>query len=52
MDFDWLSFSGMVALKIRFSGSKCSGIIIDENRIAQFKDAFIGKVKKIGFSVQ
>ena len=27
MDFDWLSFSGMVALKIRFSGSKCSGII-------------------------
>ena len=27
MDFSWLSLSGMVALKIRFSGSKCSGII-------------------------
>ncbi|WP_206538666.1 hypothetical protein, partial [Eubacterium sp. ER2] len=27
-------------------------IVVDENRIAQFKDAFIGKVKKIGFSVQ
>lgn len=30
MDFSWLSLSGMVALKIRFSGSKCSGIIILE----------------------
>ena len=27
MYFDWLSFSGMVALKIRFDGSKRAGII-------------------------
>ena len=33
MDFDWLSFSGMVALKIWFSGLKCSGIIKESNSL-------------------
>ena len=49
MDFDWLSFSGMVALKIRFDGSKRSGIIKYEiDRVSDIRPAAAARAGEQG----
>lgn len=43
----WLSFSGMVALKVRTGGSKSPGIIMKEHRSAKYQYLLLtGKLTK------